>query len=88
MEISDDGRGLNKDKILNKAVEKAQTKVEARNFEIRKQLLKYDDVMISIDTQYTEDQKDTPMKELGGMTPMDLMRQRAFLKNNNSFPSG
>ena len=24
---------------------KAQTKVEARNFEIRKQLLKYDDVM-------------------------------------------
>ena len=30
---------------INKAVEKAQTKVEARNFEIRKQLLKYDDVM-------------------------------------------
>ncbi len=30
---------------INKAVEKAQTKVEARNFEIRKQLLKFDDVM-------------------------------------------
>jgi preprotein translocase subunit SecA len=30
---------------INKAVEKAQSKVEARNFEIRKQLLKYDDVM-------------------------------------------
>ena len=30
---------------LNKAVEKAQGKVEAHNFEIRKQLLKYDDVM-------------------------------------------
>jgi len=30
---------------INKALEKAQTKVEARNFDIRKNLLKYDDVM-------------------------------------------
>jgi len=30
---------------INAALEKAQKKVEARNFEIRKQLLKYDDVM-------------------------------------------
>jgi len=30
---------------INKALEKAQGKVEARNVEIRKQLLKYDDVM-------------------------------------------
>ena len=30
---------------INKAVEKAQGKVESHNFEIRKQLLKYDDVM-------------------------------------------
>ncbi|KAB2710881.1 preprotein translocase subunit SecA [Brucella intermedia] len=30
---------------INKALEKAQKKVEARNFEIRKNLLKYDDVM-------------------------------------------
>jgi preprotein translocase subunit SecA len=30
---------------MNKAVEKAQGKVEARNFDIRKNLLKYDDVM-------------------------------------------
>ena len=30
---------------INKAVEKAQSKVEANNFEIRKQLLKFDDVM-------------------------------------------
>jgi preprotein translocase subunit SecA len=30
---------------INKALEKAQEKVEARNFEIRKQLLRYDDVM-------------------------------------------
>lgn len=30
---------------VNKALEKAQQKVEARNFDIRKNLLKYDDVM-------------------------------------------
>ena len=30
---------------VNKALEKAQTKVEAHNFEIRKNLLKFDDVM-------------------------------------------
>ena len=30
---------------INKALEKAQEKVEARNFEIRKQLLRFDDVM-------------------------------------------
>jgi preprotein translocase subunit SecA len=30
---------------INKALEKAQQKVEARNYEIRKQLLKFDDVM-------------------------------------------
>ena len=30
---------------INKAIEKAQQKVEARNFEIRKNLLKFDDVM-------------------------------------------
>jgi preprotein translocase subunit SecA len=30
---------------INKALEKAQHKVEARNFEIRKQLLRFDDVM-------------------------------------------
>jgi preprotein translocase subunit SecA len=30
---------------INKALEKAQQKVEARNYEIRKQLLRYDDVM-------------------------------------------
>ena len=30
---------------MNKALEKAQQKVEARNYEIRKQLLKFDDVM-------------------------------------------
>ncbi len=31
--------------MLNKAIEKAQTRVEERNFEIRKHLLEYDDVL-------------------------------------------
>src|SRR5690606_10588895 len=30
---------------INKAIEKAQSKVEQRNFDIRKDILKYDDVM-------------------------------------------
>ena len=30
---------------LNKALDKAQKKVEARNYDTRKNLLKYDDVM-------------------------------------------
>ena len=30
---------------INKALEKAQQKVEARNFDLRKNLLKFDDVM-------------------------------------------
>ena len=30
---------------INKALEKAQQKVEARNFDMRKNLLKFDDVM-------------------------------------------
>ena len=30
---------------INKALEKAQQRVEARNFDIRKTLLKFDDVM-------------------------------------------
>ncbi len=30
---------------VNKSLEKAQAKVEGRNFDIRKQLLKFDDVM-------------------------------------------
>jgi preprotein translocase subunit SecA len=30
---------------VNKSLEKAQAKVEGRNYDIRKQLLKFDDVM-------------------------------------------
>ena len=53
---------------LNKALETAQGKVEARNFEIRKNLLRFDDVMNSqrkeiykerIELMATEDVSDT-----------------------------
>ena len=53
---------------INKALEKAQQKVEARNFDIRKNLLKFDDVMNDqrkvifeqrIDLMKTEDVSDT-----------------------------
>jgi preprotein translocase subunit SecA len=43
---------------INKAIEKAQSKVEQRNFEIRKQLLKYDDVMNDQRSVIFEQRKD------------------------------
>ncbi len=43
---------------INKALEKAQQKVEARNFEIRKQLLKFDDVMNDQRKQIYEQRKE------------------------------
>ena len=43
---------------INKAIEKAQSKVEARNFEIRKQLLKYDNVMNDQRSVVFEQRKD------------------------------
>jgi preprotein translocase subunit SecA len=49
---------------INKALEKAQQKVEARNFDIRKNLLKYDNVM--------NDQRTAIFKER-----LDLMRDEA-----------
>ena len=43
---------------VNKALEKAQQKVEARNFEIRKNLLKFDDVMNAQRTVIYEQRKE------------------------------
>ncbi len=48
---------------INKAVEKAQSKVEAHNFEIRKQLLKYDDVMNDQRKVIFEQRKDVMRSE-------------------------
>ncbi|RCL03396.1 MAG: preprotein translocase subunit SecA [Candidatus Tokpelaia sp. JSC161] len=53
---------------INKALEKAQKKVESRNFEIRKNLLKYDDVMNNQRTvifeQRMEIMKSTDLNEI------------------------
>jgi preprotein translocase subunit SecA len=44
--------------MVNRSIEKAQKKVEARNFEVRKQLLKYDDVMNNQRKVIYEQRKD------------------------------
>src|SRR3546814_5894079 len=41
----EDGEALPPSKWLSKAIETAQKKVEARNYDIRKQVVEYDDVM-------------------------------------------
>ena len=60
---------------INKALEKAQVKVEARNFEIRKQLLKYDDVMNDQRTVIFEQRKDIMRSEDVSETITDMRRQ-------------
>ena len=46
MEQAGNGRGQPiEHNLISKAIENAQRKVEGHNFEIRKQLLEYDDVM-------------------------------------------
>jgi preprotein translocase subunit SecA len=57
---------------VNKALEKAQQKVEARNFEIRKNLLKFDDVMNDQRKVIYEQRKelmtrDDVSEDIGGM---------------------
>ena len=60
---------------INKALEKAQMKVEARNFEIRKQLLKYDDVMNDQRTVIYEQRKDIMRTEDISDTIADMRQQ-------------
>jgi preprotein translocase subunit SecA len=66
---------------INKAIEKAQQKVEARNFEIRKNLLRFDDVMNDqrkviyeqrIDLMRASDVADT-VKDMRGQTVQQLV---------------
>ena len=60
---------------INKAIEKAQSKVEARNFEIRKQLLKYDDVMNDQRQVIFEQRKDIMRREEITETTTDMRKQ-------------
>ena len=59
---------------INKAVEKAQGKVEARNFDVRKNILKYDDVMNSQRKVVFEQRRDF-MKQASVRETIDDMRQ-------------
>ena len=73
---------------MNKSLEMAQKKVEARNFDIRKQILKFDDVMNDqrkvifdqrIDIMAEDDVSDT-VRELRHQVVQDLV-QRAIPEN-------
>ncbi|KPH81020.1 preprotein translocase subunit SecA [Bosea vaviloviae] len=59
---------------INKAVEKAQGKVEARNFDVRKNILKYDDVMNSQRKVVFEQRRDF-MRQASVRETIDDMRQ-------------
>jgi preprotein translocase subunit SecA len=48
--------------LINKAIERAQTRVEERNYEIRKHLLEYDDVL-NEQRKYIYEQRDTILRD-------------------------
>ena len=72
---------------INKAVEKAQTKVEARNFEIRKQLLKYDDVMNDQRRVIFDQRKDIMRSENVQDTVVDMRHEAAALIVERAIPA-
>ena len=73
---------------INKAVEKAQTKVEARNFEIRKQLLKYDDVMNDQRQVIFDQRKDIMRADDVHDTVIDMRHEAAALIVERAIPAG
>ncbi len=60
---------------INKALEKAQQKVEARNFDIRKQLLRFDDVMNDQRKVIYEQRKDLMRAEEVADTIVDMRHE-------------
>ena len=73
---------------INKAVEKAQSKVEARNFEIRKQLLKYDDVMNDQRRVIFDQRKEIMRADDVHDTVVDMRHEAAALIVELSIPAG
>jgi len=61
--------------LMNKSLEMAQRKVEARNFDIRKQILKYDDVMNDQRKVIFEQRKDYMSGEDVSETVTDMRAQ-------------
>ncbi|MGB1027740.1 MAG: preprotein translocase subunit SecA, partial [Rhodospirillaceae bacterium] len=60
---------------INKALEKAQQKVEARNFEVRKNLLKFDDVMNDQRRVIYEQRRDLMVAEEVQETVAEMRRE-------------
>ena len=73
---------------INKALEKAQQKVEARNFEIRKQLLKFDDVMNDQRKVIYEQRKDIMRATDVQDTIADMRREVTEDMVSRSIPEG
>ena len=73
---------------INKAVEKAQSKVESHNFEIRKQLLKYDDVMNDQRQVVFSQRKDIMQSENVNDTILGMREETIYWVVSESIPEG
>lgn len=73
---------------INKALEKAQQKVEARNFDIRKQLLKYDDVMNDQRKVIYEQRREIMKAEDVNATVTDMRHEVIESLVNKTIPVG
>ena len=73
---------------INKALEKAQQKVEARNFDIRKQLLKYDDVMNDQRKVIYEQRREIMQAEDVNATVTDMRHEVIESLVNKTIPTG
>ena len=73
---------------INKALEKAQQKVEARNFEIRKQLLKYDDVMNDQRRVIYEQRRDIMRADDVNETVNDMRHEYIEALISETIPAG
>jgi len=73
---------------INKALEKAQQKVEARNFEIRKQLLKYDDVMNDQRRVIYEQRRDIMRADDVNETVSDMRHEYIESLISETIPAG
>jgi preprotein translocase subunit SecA len=75
-------------KWMTRALEKAQEKVEARNFEIRKHLLKYDDVMNDQRKVVYEQRKDVMSAPDVAATIIDMRHETVDAMTRLAIPEG
>ncbi|QEX19176.1 protein translocase subunit SecA [Hypericibacter terrae] len=73
---------------VNKALEKAQQKVEARNFEIRKNLLKFDNVMNDQRKVIYEQRRELMQAEELGQTIADMRHETIHALVESTIPKG